>query len=418
MRKIDGAWRLSASDLMRFKGCRHATTLDLRLIEVGDLTPGADGAEAELLQRQGDEHELAFLEGLKASGRRVVEIPKAGLSLEESVRLTADAMRQGPDIVFQGALLGGSWGGYSDFLERVERPSAFGAWSYEVVDTKLKRKPDPKHVLQLCLYSDLLADVQGAAPRAAHLQLGDGSRFSVSLGDVSAYARHARRMLEGFIEERPATTPDPVSACGLCRWKGHCAGQWEAEDSLSLVAGISRSQRQKLEAAGVATMTGLAAVDARIPRMAQETQRRLVAQARMQSARRAGGPPAFELREPQPGKGLALLPAPDDGDVFYDIEGDPYFPGGLEYLHGVWYRDDGRWTFRAFWAHTREGEGVAAGSCCASSPSGCAAIRGPGSTTTPTTRSRPCAGSRPSTASAKPPWTSSSASSASLTSSR
>lgn len=36
MRKIEGVLRLSASDLMRFKGCRHASTLDLRLIEVGD----------------------------------------------------------------------------------------------------------------------------------------------------------------------------------------------------------------------------------------------------------------------------------------------------------------------------------------------------------------------------------------------
>jgi len=62
----------------------------------------------------------------------------------------------------------------------------------------------------------------------------------------------------------------------------------------------------------------------------------------------------------KPGKGLGLLPAPDEGDVFYDIEGDPYFPGGLEYLHGVWFRENGEWEFRAFWAHTREEEGRAA----------------------------------------------------------
>src|SRR6478752_4283448 len=83
MRLIGDALRLSASDLMRFKGCRHATALDLRLIEVGDLKPGEDGAEAELLQKQGDEHELAFLEQLKADGRSVVEIPKDGIPLEE-----------------------------------------------------------------------------------------------------------------------------------------------------------------------------------------------------------------------------------------------------------------------------------------------------------------------------------------------
>src|SRR3546814_3343862 len=74
---------------------------------------------------------------------------------------------------------------------------------------------------------------------------------------------------------------------------------------------------------------------------------------------RAGGEPAFELREPETGKGLGLLPEPAEGDVFYDIEGDPYFPGGLEYLHGVWFMDDGEWQFRAFWAHDRDEEGGA-----------------------------------------------------------
>ena len=51
-------------------------------------------------------------------------------------------MAAGPDVVFQGALLSGAWGGYSDFLERVARPSALGGWCYEVTDSKLKRKPD------------------------------------------------------------------------------------------------------------------------------------------------------------------------------------------------------------------------------------------------------------------------------------
>ena len=359
MRKIDGAMRLSASDLMRFKSCRHATTLDLRLIEVGDLAPSEDGAEAKLLQRQGDEHELTFLDQLRTHGRRIVEIPKDGVSLEESVRLTLEAMLDGPDVIFQGAFLDGVWGGYSDFLERVERPSSLGAWSYEVVDTKLKRKPDPKHVLQLCLYSDLLAKVQGVSPEAAHLQLGDGSRLTVRLPEVSSYARHSRRTLEEFVGERPETRPEPVSACALCRWSERCEERWEAEDSLALVAGISRSQRQKLEAVGIDSMAGLAARAERVPKMAFETQRKLVTQARLQSARRAGGLPSFELRDPELGKGFGLLPASDNGDVFYDIEGDPYFPGGLEYLHGVWFRENGEWEFRAFWAHTREDEGRA-----------------------------------------------------------
>lgn len=359
MRKVEGGLRLSASDLMRFKVCQHATTLDLRRIEVGDITPIQDSEEAELLQKQGDAHELGYLQSLKDSGRKIVEIPKDDLPLEESVRLTLDAMAAGPDIIFQGAFFDGAWGGYSDFLERVEQPSALGDWSYEVVDTKLKRSPDPKHILQLVLYSDLVAKIQGRMPDFAHLQLGDGSRFSIRLSEVASYSRHTRARLENFLVERPATRSEPVSGCALCPWRDHCENEWEAADSLALLAGISRSQRSKLEAAGISTIAQLGMLDRRIPKLVPETQERLQVQARLQTARRQGGPPQFELRPYEAGRGFALLPAPDDGDLFYDIEGDPYFTGGLEYLHGVWFRANGEWEFKAFWAHDRAAEGHA-----------------------------------------------------------
>jgi uncharacterized protein len=123
------------------------------------------------------------------------------------------------------------------------------------------------------------------------------------------------------------------------------------------VAGISKLQRSKIESAGVLTLSGLAATGTRIPKLAAETQARLRTQARLQMERRAGGGPSFSLRDFQPGKGFGLLPESDGGDLFYDIEGDPYYEGGLEYLHGLWYRVDGEWVFRAFWAHDRAAEG-------------------------------------------------------------
>src|SRR3546814_14433941 len=61
---------------------------------------------------------------------------------------TRAALALGSQIIFQGAFLAERWGGWSDFLERVERPSLLGPFSYEVTDTKLKRKAHPKHVLR------------------------------------------------------------------------------------------------------------------------------------------------------------------------------------------------------------------------------------------------------------------------------
>ncbi len=321
---------LSASDLMRFAGCAHATTLDLGWLEGKGPAPEEDSADAALLQRHGDAHEARHLARLRAGGRSIVEIARDGVTLADAAAMTRSALQHGADVVFQGALAGPGWGGWSDFLERVERPASLGSWSYEVTDTKLKRRPHPRHVLQLALYSDLLAAVQGALPERAHVELGDGSRATIRLSDVAAYARRVRTRLEAFVADRPPTRPVPCADCPLCRWRTVCSTRLAEEDSLFRVANVTRGQVAKLEAAGVTTMTALAARTMPVRGMAAETLERLVAQARLQ-ANRPGAGPAYALRPPKPGCGFDLLPAPDPGDVFYDIEGDPFFEGGLEY---------------------------------------------------------------------------------------
>ena len=346
---------LSASDLMRFAGCAHATTLDLAWMMGRGTAPVEDSEDAELLQRHGDAHEARHLARLKAAGRGVVEIVRDGVPLAQGVgqrgRRWSAALRwcsKGRSPAAPGA------GGATSSNE-FERPSALGNWSYEVADTKLKRKPHPKHVLQLALYSDLLAEVQGLAPRHAHVELGDGSRATIRLVGVAAYARRARARLERFVADPQPTRPMPCADCPLCRWRDHCAEDLAAKDSLFRVANVTRGQVAKLEAAGVTTMAALAARTGPVRGMAPETLARLVAQAGLQADRMAGGP-AHALRPAGPGKGFDLLPAPDPGDLFYDIEGDPHVEGGLEYLHGLWAPDTG---FSAIWAHDREAERAA-----------------------------------------------------------
>lgn len=354
MRILGGRILLSASDLMRFTGCAHATALDLAYMRGTGPTPREHTEDAALLQKQGDSHEAAHLVRLKAEGRRIFEINRANLAQDAAA--TREALANGPDVIFQGAFLSGNWGGWSDFLERVNKPSVLGAFSYEVTDTKLKRRPHPKHVLQLVLYSDLLTEIQGIAPEFAHVELGDSTRATLRLTDYAAYARIARSRLEAFVANPQATRPTPCSDCALCRWENCCTEAWKTEDSLFNVANITHGQVKKLEAAGVRTMESLAALDHPIRNMSEPTRNRLVIQARLQHARKTGAP-SFELRQPEPGKGFDLLPEPQQGDLFYDIEGDPHYEGGLEYLHGVWFDD----RFCAFWAHDHNAEAQALG---------------------------------------------------------
>ncbi len=352
MRIVEGNMLFSASDLMRFMGCAHSTTLDLMHLRSEGPEPREDTEDASLLQKQGDAHEAAHLARLKSAGREIVEIKRG--SLASNLDETKQALTSGAEVIFQGALQSGNWSGWSDFLEKVDRPSKLGDFSYEVADTKLKRHPHPKHVLQLVLYSDLLTEIQGVAPEYAHVELGNGTRATLRLADYSAYARLARTRLEAFVAVPKQTRPEPSPECGLCRWADHCESVWAAEDSLFNVANITRGQVKKLEASGVNTMAQLAEHSGTIRGMTLSTFEKLRAQARLQQARKTGEP-TFELRLAVPGKGFDLLPEPQEGDLFYDIEGDPHYQGGLEYLHGIWF--DG--SFRSFWAHDHAAEAVA-----------------------------------------------------------
>jgi predicted RecB family nuclease len=351
VRLEDSVVLLSASDLMRFMGCRYATKLDLRYAK-GDkaLVPRPGTDEEELLRRIGDGHEAGYLERLRERTASIVEVARG--NLPANAEATREAMAAGAGIIYQGALRDGSWGGWTDFLERVDgRPSALGDYSYEVVDTKLRRKPHPKHVLQLVLYSDMLTVAQGSPPQRTHLELGNGTRTSFRLADYAAYARQARTRLEEFIEEPESVTPTPCPDCKLCRWSDHCDDVWRSSDSLYLVASMTTKQVTRLEAAGVRTMEALATRQQPVRGIQKPTLDRLSAQARLQHARKSG-PPCFELRPVAPGRGFDLLPPAQEGDLFYDIEGDPYFDGGLEYLHGVKAGDG----YAAFWAHDSPSE--------------------------------------------------------------
>src|SRR5260370_32851729 len=98
------------------------------------------------------------------------------------------------DVCLQEALLQGGWSGRADILRQVETPSDLGAWSYEVIDTKLARETKGATVLQLSLYSDLVSAVQGRLPEHMYV-VTPGSGFEPECyrtADFGAYYRRGR----------------------------------------------------------------------------------------------------------------------------------------------------------------------------------------------------------------------------------
>lgn len=386
MRHHHGTFTLSASDLASFLGCHHRTALDMAVaIGALDKPHVAPDPLIEALQRRGMDHEARYVETLRAESLVVVDARAE--SFGDRLERTQRAMREGADVIVQGVLVDEPWMGYPDLLHRVETPSRLGAWSYEVADTKLSRETRAATILQLCLYSAMLQQAQGAAPRCFHVVTPDPvtPRQTYRVNDYAAYVRLIRKQLLQTVSQDwahvvDAHYPEPVDQCVMCRWFGRCAAKRRADDHLSLVAGISRTQRNELFTREVNTLTALA--HAPLPlsfkpkRGSAASFERVREQARLQWESRDRNPPVYQVldttpvprpvnpnvvdtRPPQPliPAGLHRLPEPSPGDLFVDLEGDPLaVEGGREYLMGV-VSADGR--YQARWAFSEKEERAA-----------------------------------------------------------
>ena len=258
-------------------------------------------------------------------------------------------MRDGADVIFQATFFDGRWRGHADFLfKRPDRPSpALGSWSYDIADTKLARSVKGGAILQMCVYADLLAAVQGIAPEWLYVITGDGVRHP-----------YPHRRLLGVLPSRSGAVRRPRLERTRWRRGRHLSRSGRSLPRVHLVPHVHRPatrRRPPLDRGRDA------------PRGHRTTDR-----GRHPHARRARGPGAGSVdrwdrdspTDPRPRTGPAatrlpvddtscrsissrrirtmpveacrILPTPSPWDVFFDIEADPWATEvGLEYLLGV-----------------------------------------------------------------------------------
>ena len=427
MQLIDGAPVYSATDLVGFLACGHRFELERAALAGLVKKPVRSDPTIDLLRERGFEHERRFLADLEAAGRTVVRIDRDGSAvdpadrdpgreLREAAAETVRAMATGADVIYQATFFDGTWRGHADFLLRVDHEPGtpdglLGAWHYEVVDTKLAAHVAAGAVLQICSYVDQLTRVQGCAPESLYVVLGGSAREQVTLrvADYMAYYRRVKADFVAAADEAhvgpaiypPALTyPEPVEHCDVCRWWATCRDRRRADDDLSLVAGIGGRQRASLKGrpadvppGPIATRRGLARlalpVRPRLEGTSDEALSRVREQARIQVEGEDRGEMLWELLEPARAadpttgepvlvsdRGFLVLPEPSPGDLFLDLEGDPFaFEDGIDYLFGLLEpartETEPRWTgapiggaavqetpvpkFHAFWSLDAEG---------------------------------------------------------------
>jgi len=373
-----------ATDLANVLACKHLTTLD-RAAAAGEMTRDFyDDPGFKLLRELGLRHEQAYLGELQSQGRTIVTIPPQDIAWSDAAQLTREAMSRGADVIYQATFVDAEWGGRADFVVRVATPSELGDWSYEAIETKLAHSTKARALIQLCLYSELIAKVQGSEPKSMHVVLGKGVRAEFPVQHYLSYFRKIKRDFETAIASKPNTYPEPVEHCAICDWFRVCDDRWHADDHLSLVAYITRNQRDALVGREVDNMAKLAALSLpvipKIERIAPAPLFRIREQARVQVEGREQERPVFEFimpderketkRERRSGKGdgtpkkaealrgFAALPSPSRGDLFLDFEGDPFaFDQGLEYLIGtVTITEDGTPVYKPVWSFDPQSE--------------------------------------------------------------
>ena len=414
MQLIDGRPVYAATDLVGFLACGHRLALERAAMHGLVEKPVRNDPSIELVAKRGLEHERRYLDDLRAEGRSVVAIEKdgsqvappggtidgarapwdAGAELRAAADQTLDAMRAGADVVYQATFFDGTWRGHADFLlrrdhEPGEPDSAFGPWHYEVADTKLARHVKASAILQICSYVEQLTPIQGWQPEFLYVVLGGSARPTDRrrVDDFMAYYRRVKREFETAVGIRgegvsdptypPADTyPEPVEHCAVCRWSPSCRARRRADDDLSLVAGAAARQRTALKARGIGTRRGLAGLELPMAppmeNVGREALARVREQARIQVQSEDAGRVLWELLpldrgedgEPVPLRGLLGLPVPSEGDLFLDLEGDPFaLDDGVDYLFGIleprlpeddvrWAAPDGERTprFHAIWS--------------------------------------------------------------------
>ena len=352
-------FQLAATDLSNHLSCAHLTQLHRKVALDEIKKPSWHDPSLDVLIKRGQEHEAAYVQFLSKKGLKVVNLN--GQSIEGVV----EAMKRGTDVIVQALLQDGQWMGYADILLKVPGKSKFGNWSYEVQDTKLAQNTRAATILQLCLYTDLLATLQESPPEKMYV-VKPGDNFPTEeyrFAEFHAYYRLVKKNFEQVMAGSALSTyPDPVEHCNICRWWQVCDKKRHDDDHLSLVAGIRSLHIVELQRQKIETLEQFAKVDKleKPERGNKETFIRKQSQAKVQLDGRYQNKLLHELLPTEAGRGLNRLPEPNEGDIYFDIEGDAFYEdGGLEYVLGYAYMEKGNLVYKRLWSTKRVEERIA-----------------------------------------------------------
>jgi len=349
---------LAPTDLAGYLNCQHLTALDVRAARGEFERPKIYSPVVQTLQEKGLAHERGYLGYLKTKYNHVVELPD-----HAPLEKTREAMAVGADVIFQANLSNATWSGYADFLVKVPNPNNNWGWSYEAQDTKLARTTRAGTILQLCVYSLVLEELQGTRPEYMHV-VAPGREWqpeTYRCDEFSAYFRLLANGIDSFTKVSPTTYPDLVNHCDLCAYWQQCEKVRRDDDHLCYVAGMSTGHIEQLRVQGINSLKALATASqlTAASTSKQQTLSKLQEQASIQLKGRETNTYRFEINTDfDTDHGFQRLPEPTADDIYLDFEGSHFAEDGVqEYLTGyVTVNADGSYEYTGLWADTLAAE--------------------------------------------------------------
>ena len=354
----------SPSMLKSFLNCKYTIFNEINEKALKLVRKEKGFSDLKLLER-GNVHEEDYFKILKDKHSKVINIKPLKLTQQEKFKKTVESMKEGFDVIRGGYLVDQEWLGEFDFLIKIKNSkSKLGDYSYEVIDTKNSIKIKVDHVIQVSMYSYLLEQVQGTLPDNFHIVLRTLEVETVPIKNVNEFFKYNKKKYELFLKKDvEKVKPEKCKFCNICDWAETCEDIWIKEDNLNQVGGVNKNYIKKLKAHGIKTLTQLSNTKEteKIKDIKAQVVKKLVTQAKLQKEYQITGKPVHKVIEENlvPQRGFNLLPEPSECDLFFDLESVPYYvypKDGLEYLFGIYYVENNKTKFEAFWAHNEKEE--------------------------------------------------------------
>ena len=246
-------------------------------------------------------------------------------------------MQEKVDVIVQPTIQREKFSGRADFIIFNKDINM-----YEVMDAKLAKQVKPEFLLQVCGYTWMLEEFNKGIPKSGYFFLGDERSEKFKIDEYYKFFIDLKNeFLETVKNYSLNEFPKPRKWEVFEEFNDAAEMFWKENKSLELIADISSRQIQVLEKEGVNSIIQVPEITEKsFPKLATESLDKIKRQASAQLSSTEDNTHIELLNGDESIHFLhKLLPDESDGDVYFDLEGFPFYDFRksdiLEYLYGV-----------------------------------------------------------------------------------